>query len=259
MTRGILDRENYYYRRLYVDAVRAVETAAEHERVDAGRIGVGGFSQGGALSLAVSALLPDRIRAVPGAHALPVRHPPRHHDRRRAALHRAGRVPREHNEHIPRVLDTLRYIDNAVLAPRIRATTTVSVGLMDACCPPSTVYAAYNAITAPKRMIEYAYCEHDLPGYHIEHELEEFARDRSARSGGCGRTQLDDPARRRDGGCRRRAATGPGDPLGLRPAEQVPLAHGRSQLGDEVQLRHRLDALRADQRAGVVGETRRTP
>ena len=176
MTRGILDRENYYYRRLYVDAVRAVETAAEHERVDADRIGVGGFSQGGALSLAVSALLPDHVRLCQ-AHMPYLCDIPH-------AITMAAEPPytelvgflSSHNEHIPRVLDTLRYIDNAVLAPRIRATTTVSVGLMDACCPPSTVYAAYNAITAPKRMIEYVYCEHDLPGYHVEDELEEFVR-----------------------------------------------------------------------------------
>jgi cephalosporin-C deacetylase len=50
----------------------------------------------------------------------------------------------------------------------------VSVGLMDACCPPSTVFAAYNAITAEKRIVEYHYCEHELPGDHIERELEEF-------------------------------------------------------------------------------------
>src|SRR5690349_2673027 len=61
MTRGILDRNAYYYRRLYVDAVRGVETAAAHDRVDPDRIGVGGFSQGGALSLATSALAPGRI------------------------------------------------------------------------------------------------------------------------------------------------------------------------------------------------------
>jgi cephalosporin-C deacetylase len=176
MTRGILDREYYYYRRLYVDAVRAVETAAEHERVDADRIGVGGFSQGGALSLAVSALLPGHIRLCQAhmpylcdiPHAITVAAEPPYTE--------LVAFLASHNEHIPRVLDTLRYIDNAVLAPRIRATTTVSVGLMDACCPPSTVYAAYNAITAPKRMIEYAYCQHDLPGYHVENELEEFTQ-----------------------------------------------------------------------------------
>ena len=34
MTRGIAERDTYYYRRLYVDAVRAVESAAEHPLVD---------------------------------------------------------------------------------------------------------------------------------------------------------------------------------------------------------------------------------
>ena len=37
-------------------------------------------------------------------------------------------------------------------ASRIRAATWVSVGLMDETCPPSTVFAAYNAVAAPKEI-----------------------------------------------------------------------------------------------------------
>ena len=46
MTRGIASPETYYYRRLYVDAVSAVETAAALPGVDADRIIVAGTSQG---------------------------------------------------------------------------------------------------------------------------------------------------------------------------------------------------------------------
>jgi cephalosporin-C deacetylase len=59
MTRGILDPATYYYRRLYVDAVRAVDAARAHDRVDAARVAVAGGSQGGGLSLAVAGLRDD--------------------------------------------------------------------------------------------------------------------------------------------------------------------------------------------------------
>ncbi len=62
MTRGIASPETYYYRRLYVDAVRAVETAASSPASIPARIGVAGASQGGALALAAAALCPELVR-----------------------------------------------------------------------------------------------------------------------------------------------------------------------------------------------------
>ena len=55
---------------------------------------------------------------------------------------------------------TLRHVDNAVLATRIRAKTLIAVGLRDTITPPSTVFAAFNAIEAPKEIAVYPYAGH---------------------------------------------------------------------------------------------------
>jgi cephalosporin-C deacetylase len=56
LTLGLPDPARHYYRRVFTDAVRAVDAAAAHPDVDAGRIVTAGGSQGGALSLAASIL-----------------------------------------------------------------------------------------------------------------------------------------------------------------------------------------------------------
>lgn len=38
MTRGVLSPQTYYYRRVFTDAVCAVEAARTHEAIDPGRI-----------------------------------------------------------------------------------------------------------------------------------------------------------------------------------------------------------------------------
>jgi cephalosporin-C deacetylase len=179
MTRGILDPRTYYYRRLYVDAVRAVETAAANAHVDSSRIGVSGFSQGGGLSLASAALVPSMVRLCQAdmPYLADIEH----------AITLAPERPytelvdylAQHHDQIATVLRTVSYVDNAVLAPRISARCSLTVGLMDAICPPSTVFAAYNAIEAPKDIAVYPYSGHRLPGHHIERQLEEFAREMS--------------------------------------------------------------------------------
>jgi len=53
------------------------------------------------------------------------------------------------------IFTKLGYIDNQHLAPWIQAETLFVTSLMDTVCPPSTQFAAYNKITAPKSMILY--------------------------------------------------------------------------------------------------------
>ena len=174
MTRGIADPGSYYYRRLYVDAVRAVETAAEHPLVDAARIGVAGHSQGGGLAIAASALGPQLVRV---CHAgMPFlcgiwR-----------SLEVAGEPPytevveylRLQPQLSETALATLDYIDCAHLAPRVRARSLWCVGLMDPICPPSGVFAAYNAVAAEKEIEVFPWSEHEIPQAHAERQLADF-------------------------------------------------------------------------------------
>jgi cephalosporin-C deacetylase len=175
MTRGIADPLTYYYRRLYVDAARAVETAAEHPLVDADRIGVAGHSQGGGLAIAASALLPERVRL---CHAgMPFL----------CGIHRSLEVASEppyteiveylrvQPELAERALATLDHIDCAHLAPRVRAPSLWCVGLMDPICPPSGVFAAYNAVEAEKEIAVFPFSEHEIPQAHAERQLAHFS------------------------------------------------------------------------------------
>lgn len=168
MTRGILDRDTYYYRRLFTDAVRAVDATRSLPGIDASRVAVAGASQGGGLSLAVAALVPDLVGAVVDLPFLC--------DIRRATeisdkdpYGEIVRYLKAHRDQTDAVFGTLRYFDGAVLATLATVPALFSVGLMDEVCPPSTVYGAYNAYAGPKEIHEYPYNEHE--GGQAFHEL----------------------------------------------------------------------------------------
>jgi cephalosporin-C deacetylase len=169
MTRGIARPEDYYYTRLFTDAVRAVETACA--LTGAERVAVTGASQGGGLALAAAALVPERVAV---CHA----DVPFLCDIQRAitlAPHAPYTEVPEFLAHqvdlVPAALDTLRYVDCALLARRITAQCLLSVGLMDIICPPSTVFAAYNEITAGKDIGVHPFTGHVVPAVHVERQL----------------------------------------------------------------------------------------
>lgn len=144
LTLGLPSRDDYYYRRLYVDAVRAVEAAGSHPDVDGSRIAVAGSSQGGGLAIAAASLLGDQVQAaMPDVPFLS-------HFRRAVDL--ADKAPytellnwcRIHADRAEEAFAALACFDGAILGRRASAPALFSVGMHDPICPPSTVFAAYN-------------------------------------------------------------------------------------------------------------------
>ena len=178
LTRGVLDPETFYYRRLITDAVRAVETAAELPGVDASRLVVTGGSQGGALALAAGGLVPDLVSAV-------VSKVPFLCDIRRAVtitdsdpFHEVVRFLRVNPHLADRVLGTLDLVDAVSFARRITAPAILSAALMDAVCPPSGIFAAYNGIKAPKQMEVYEWDGYEGGRSRFDLAALEFVEDR---------------------------------------------------------------------------------
>ncbi len=53
VTKGILNKEEYYFRAIYMDCLKAIDFAYEQKNIDKDRIIIEGGSQGGAHGMAV--------------------------------------------------------------------------------------------------------------------------------------------------------------------------------------------------------------
>ncbi len=163
MTRGILSAQTYYYRRVFTDAVRAIETAQSHAAVDASRIVVTGGSQGGGITLAAAGLAPDVVAALPDVPFLC-------HYRRATEItdghpyQEISKFCQTHRDKVDTVFKTLSYFDGVNFSARAGASALFSVALMDEICPPSTVFAAYNHYGGTKDIRVYRYNHHEGGG-----------------------------------------------------------------------------------------------
>ena len=143
------DRNNHYYRRVYLGCVRAVDfifTLPEFNGVD---IAVTGGSQGGALTI-VTAGLDRRIKFAAAQY-------PALCDHTGYLNGRAGGWPHyfRSNEPKPGEVETLGYYDVVNFARRVTAPGYYTWGFNDLTCPPTSMYSAYNVITAQKDLFIY--------------------------------------------------------------------------------------------------------
>lgn len=178
MTRGILSPENYYYRRVFTDAIRAYDAAVTRPETDPDKIILRGGSQGGAITLAAAGLLKEKINLI-----LPDVPFMCHFDRSVKLVDTAPyseirnylAVHRDHNEI---AYKTLSYFDGVNFARRATADAVFSTALMDDICPPSSVFAAYNYYQGKKEIDIYDFNGHEGGGCFRDAEHHRILQER---------------------------------------------------------------------------------
>lgn len=160
LTRGIEDPSTYYYRRVFVDAVRAVDAVRRHPEIAPDRVVAAGGSQGGGIALAAAGLVDGLVAALVDVPFLC-------HFERAVGLTEASpyseivRYLSVRRDMTEQAFRTLAYFDGVNFASRATAPALFSVALMDQVCPPSTVFAAYNAYGGPKDITVYPFNGHE--------------------------------------------------------------------------------------------------
>ncbi|MHA7268510.1 acetylxylan esterase [Arthrobacter sp. HLT1-20] len=147
MTRGISSREDYYYRRLYVDAFRAIEAAQSHMEVDGTRVILTGISQGGGLAIAAAGLAAGRLSGIVALMAdVPfLQDFPRSIDIAvRGPYPEIATFLKRHRTDYEPFLDVLNYFDGVHFAARASVPALYSCAGQDDACPPTTVFGSYN-------------------------------------------------------------------------------------------------------------------
>lgn len=185
MTRGIRDPETYYYRRVFTDAARAVDFLLARPEVDASRVVVAGGSQGGGIALAAAGLHESVAACLADVPFLC-------HFERAVGLTESDpyaeivRYLRAHRGDAQAVARTLSYVDGVSFASRARGAGLFSVALHDVVCPPSTVFAAFNAYAADdKEIVVWPFNGHEGGGadqwsLQVEFLSRVWARERDA-------------------------------------------------------------------------------
>lgn len=149
-TRGWESRETCYYRDVYSACSRCVDWLCTHPCWDGKNVGVTGGSQGGALSVVTAALNRKVTFCSVFSPALC--------DIAGFLHQRAGGWPRLYDKYKlegmdqQRVVKTLQYYDVVNFGRMLQCPTSLTYGYADNTCPPTSMAALQNSITAPLRV-----------------------------------------------------------------------------------------------------------
>ncbi|NMC38813.1 MAG: acetylxylan esterase [Bacteroidales bacterium] len=155
--KGVTNRDDYYFRGMYLRLIRTIDYLAALPWWDGKRILVIGESQGGGQALAAAGL----DRRVNAAVAIV----PAMCDWFGSLAGRRGGWPQpyESGDFKEEMKNTLPYFDAANLLKRSKATIFAEIGLIDMTCPATSVYAAINNSRGRKIIYTVPYRPHQQP------------------------------------------------------------------------------------------------
>lgn len=149
------DKDKYYYKRVYLGCVRALDFIETVDCFNGTDIGVTGGSQGGALSI-ITAGLDERIDYLAAFY-------PALSDLTGYLQGRAGGWPhmfRDDFTNKTEKIETSKYYDVVNFARFVKVPGWYSWGYNDNVCPPTSMYAAYNLIKAKKELHVFQETQH---------------------------------------------------------------------------------------------------
>lgn len=145
------DKNSFYYKRVFLGCIRSIDFLAGLPQYDGEHLGVTGGSQGGALSI-VTAALDSRVKVLAAYY-------PAMADMTGYLHNRAGGWPAHFyykygvTKNEKDKVETIGYYDVVNFAKQLKVEGMYAWGYNDDVVPPTSMYAAYNSITAPKQLI----------------------------------------------------------------------------------------------------------
>lgn len=149
-TSNMDNKDHYYYKRVYMGCVRSVDFIHSLDKFDGENLMVHGGSQGGALSI-VTAALDDRVKSLVSLYPALSDVTGYLHGRAGGWPHMLDKTNASLNN-TPARLETIAYYDVVNFAKNIKIPGFYGWGYNDEVCPPTSMFAAYNSISAPKEL-----------------------------------------------------------------------------------------------------------
>ncbi len=154
-TRGRESRDTVYFLGMFQRLIRAIDFLTSQPEWDGKTVVVSGSSQGGFQAIVAAGLDPRVSFFAAGV--------PAGCDHTGAIVGRIAGWPKfipTGEKPSPAVVEAVRYYDCVNFAARAKAPGVFTIGFIDTTCPPTSVYAAYNALKTPKEI------HHDIAAGH---------------------------------------------------------------------------------------------